>query len=274
MRFSLMIPLVIGVGFVVLACQKGTPADTEVEATPGAALQKGARAEHRTDAKLVRKAELRLEVDSYAATRRAIDGILKQVDGYLAHSQVTHNDHSTSTAKLELRVPNEKLESTMRRCSELGSVLSENVSSRDVTEEYFDISARSKNAKKLERRLLELASSETKNVKDVLEVERELGRVREEIEVLDGKLKLFDDQVASSRLTVELTTRDKFASGEPSSFSGQVSRTFSASIGAMLTLGRGLLLVATALAPWLPLLLLGAYLLYRLVRPSERRAHG
>jgi hypothetical protein len=275
MRAEPWITFVMGVALTFGGCQRAADStDTVGAPEPKAALAPTSRTREPAERKLVRSAEMRLEVDSYAPARRAIDAILKEVGGFVARSEVTHGDKAKSSAKLELRVPNEKLDAAMRRASELGTVLTENVGTRDVTEEHQDLAARAASAKKLEQRLLELAATETQNVKDVLEVERELGRVREQAELMEGKLELLADQVTLSQLTIELLTRDGFARGEPSSLGGQMSRTLSGSIAAMLTLGRGLLLVATALAPWFPGVLLAGYLGVRLLRYSSRRVHG
>lgn len=124
--------------------------------------------------------------------------------------------------------------------------------------------------RKLEARLFELLETETEALKDLLEVERELARVRETIERFEGKLRLWDQQVALSTLTVELTTRVRFAATEPKTLGEQIRQTISSSWQALVNAGLAIVLVVVAMLPWiLPILLLG-WLALRLVRRIER----
>ena len=69
-----------------------------------------------------------------------------------------------------------------------------------MTDEFVDIQARLKNAYAIRDRLSELLSRAP--VKEALDIEKELGRVTEEIERMEGKLKLLRDQIAFSTITV------------------------------------------------------------------------
>src|SRR5205823_10851551 len=71
----------------------------------------------------------------------------------------------------------------------IGKLESVNVSAEDVGEEYVDVAARMANARRLESRLIDLLAARTGKLKDVLDVEQELARVREEIERYEGRLR-------------------------------------------------------------------------------------
>jgi hypothetical protein len=77
-----------------------------------------------------------------------------------------------------------------------------NVNAEDVGEEFVDLTARAANGRRLEERLLDLLGSRTGRLQDVLAVERELARVREEIERLDGRLRYLRTRAAMSTLSV------------------------------------------------------------------------
>ena len=62
-------------------------------------------------------------------------------------------------------------------------------------------------AQRLEKRLLELATAKNGTLDQVLTVERELARVRGEIESYQGHLKQWNDQVSLSTLTITMSTR-------------------------------------------------------------------
>ena len=73
---------------------------------------------------------------------------------------------------------------------------------QDVGEEFVDVTARVKNAGRLEERLITLLSTRTGKLDEVLRVERELARVREEIERYEGRLRYLSSRVAMSTLTI------------------------------------------------------------------------
>ncbi|MGE0555392.1 MAG: DUF4349 domain-containing protein, partial [Gemmatimonadales bacterium] len=77
-------------------------------------------------------------------------------------------------------------------------------SSQDVGEEYVDIEARIGNARRLEERLVIMLATRTGKLEEALAVERELARVRESIERLEGRLRYLGARVAESTITIEL----------------------------------------------------------------------
>jgi len=83
-------------------------------------------------------------------------------------------------------------------------VESVSVSVADVGEEYVDVTARVANAKRLEQRLIDLLDKRTGKLSDVLGVERELARVREEIERYEGRLRYLRTRASISTLTVSV----------------------------------------------------------------------
>jgi hypothetical protein len=78
------------------------------------------------------------------------------------------------------------------------------VNAEDVSEEYVDVTARAENARRLETRLVDLLARRTGKLEDVLAVERELARVREEIERYEGRLRFLRTRAAFSTLAVTL----------------------------------------------------------------------
>lgn len=85
-------------------------------------------------------------------------------------------------------------------------MLSRNVHGQDVTERFFDLKIRLDNAEKVRKRLLALLEKAT-NVKDSVAVERELGRVTEQIERFKGQLKFLRDRIAYSTITLRVHKR-------------------------------------------------------------------
>ncbi len=211
-----------------------------------------------TQRKLIQTGELRLEVAAYAAARAAIDAELKRVGGFVANAEVRHHHDKVSSATLTLRVPQRHFHSFLRAAAGEGTVQHESLQTQDVTDVYIDTKARLRNAQRLETRLVQLLNNNTDGVKDLLEVERELARVRETIERHQGRLKMYDKQVNMSTLKLDLITREVYAAAVPATLGERISATFGDSATALGVFGRGILLFAVALVPWLlPLALLG-----------------
>jgi hypothetical protein len=108
-------------------------------------------------------------------------------------------------------------------------------------------------------------------VKDLLEVERELARVREQIETMEAHVRLFDSQIALATLVLRVATRERFVAATPPTFMSEVGSAFTASTRVLTNMARGGALLCVALVPWLPLAL-GMWLLLRLIRRRRTNA--
>jgi len=83
-------------------------------------------------------------------------------------------------------------------------VTNENINSNDVTEQFVDIEARLNVMKETEKRFITLLS-ETANVEEVMSVERELMRLRGEIDSLEGRMKYLSKTTDNSVLNIYMT---------------------------------------------------------------------
>lgn len=221
--------------------------------------------------KLIRTAELALQVKDYAKTRSLIDAQLRTLGGYVESAQIRHHDETVSHANLIIRVPSDHLDAFLRGSRGMGKVSTESLKARDVTDQHVDVTARLGNARKLEGRLLELASTRAQNVKGLLEVERELARIRETIERYEATLKNLDGQVSMSRIALSLTTRRVYRAVTKPSLGEQLHNTLGKSFAGMLKLGHSILLALVALLPWIPPVGLAYWLGRSVFRRWQRR---
>lgn len=102
--------------------------------------------------------------------------------------------------QITIRIPVARYEEATQRVESLGRVAHRELEAADVTEEYVDLEARLKNALAVRQRLQGLLEK-AEDVKAALAVEKEMGRVTEEIERLQGKLELLRNRVAYSTIT-------------------------------------------------------------------------
>jgi hypothetical protein len=153
---------------------------------------------------LIRNGYAQIEVDSLEATVEAVQQMAQRLGGYVTGVATQTGRERIPEATLTLRIPAARFDEALSGLQPLGKVESVNVTSEDVGEEYVDIGVRLENGRRLERRLLELLQTRTGKLEEVLAVERELARVREEIERHEGRLRYLRSRAAVSTLSVTL----------------------------------------------------------------------
>src|SRR5207244_2155362 len=110
--------------------------------------------------------------------------------------------------EIVVKVLPENLDHFLQKLRGIGQLKNQTLGTEDVTKAYFDTDARLKNARVMEQRLIDMLKTKTGKVSDLLQVEKELGRVREEIEKMQGELKYWDSQVQFARVTISLSEKD------------------------------------------------------------------
>lgn len=158
--------------------------------------------------KLIRTGQLNLEVQDFRATSEKLAALARTHGGYVGDTQVARGEGDRLHGTLSIRVPAERFETVMAAARALGKVLAESVGVQDVTKAYTDLETRLRVKRDAETRLREILRTRTARLSDVLEAERELARVTEEIERMEGERRYYDQQVALSTITVALAEPD------------------------------------------------------------------
>ncbi|MDO5677536.1 MAG: DUF4349 domain-containing protein [Propionibacteriaceae bacterium] len=186
-------------------------AGSMAEAAPEQFQEKGG-AQGESGQMLIVNKSIRLEVP---ATKEAVDKIRTLAvarDGSITDMEVATDDGwiyprgddgRGVRGWLVVRVPASSYEAFVTDVTGLGKVLAQSESSSDVTQEHIDLSARLKNLRAQEERLREFFDA-AKDVKDMLAIETELGRVRGEIESLDAQVSYLERQAAMVTVTINL----------------------------------------------------------------------
>lgn len=156
------------------------------------------------DRKVVRNGGLTVEVPDLAKAIDAVRAAVSAAGGFVTSETLGRDEYDVRQGTLTCRVPAERLDATVAAFQGMGRLISMSIQAEDITEQYVDLEARLRNQRQLETRLVALVDRPGNKVADLLEVEREVARVRGEIESLDGRKRLWDSQVALSTLTVEL----------------------------------------------------------------------
>jgi acetolactate synthase regulatory subunit len=153
-------------------------------------------------AMLIRAGNATVQVDSIDAGIARVRRLAQDNGALVANTVVQAGREQQRSASLELRVASERFDALVNGLAPIGKVEMVNISVQDVGEEFVDLTARVANARRLEARLIELLANRTGRLSDVLTVERELARVREEIERYEGRLRYLQSRASVSSLTV------------------------------------------------------------------------
>ena len=125
-----------------------------------------------------------------------VERIARESGGYLSQKR---------DQEITIRVPRARFEGSLAAIDKIGDVVHRDIQAQDVTDEFVDTEIRVRNARAMQARLRQLL--ERAPVKEALEIEKELARVTQEIELLEGKLKLLRDKIAYSTITVSFQPR-------------------------------------------------------------------
>ncbi|MCC5608915.1 DUF4349 domain-containing protein [Nostoc sp. CHAB 5834] len=226
----------------------------------------------RSRPQLIKKAAMSLTVNSVEKTVDAVSQIINQQQGDLIglKQQQPKNDNPRHTATIQLRIPENLLESTLEKLAKLGTVESRNITAEDVGDRLVDFQARLTNLQKTEANLQKIMDR-AGSIRDVLSVAQELSNVRETIEQINGQLKSLQNQVAYSTITLNLQAAVSSTSSQPA-FGLQVQETWNKSTHSLSSFSVGLLKLGIWLIVYSPYLLIFAALIYGFNR--WRRTHS
>ena len=195
---------------ITLAAALPTVVATEPTAVP-ALITGDVVAVNQSQTRMVQQeATLSLVVADVPATVEQITDLAFAMGGYLTNLQSGQSSNGNPRATTRLRVPAEQFFSTLDDIKELGlEVVSENITSEDVTSRYVDLNARLHNLRITETEigdLLATAQDRGESSQEILRIYDDLTGIREEIEVLQGQIQYLEQTVAMSLISVNLVT--------------------------------------------------------------------
>lgn len=216
--------------------------------------------------KIILTHDLTLEVASLGNAVETITRLAESSGGYVFSSSRSSLDRKSFSGEVGIRVPSGKSGAVLGALRKLGRVEQESSTADDISEQYVDLEARLKNAQASEERLKQMYQR-AGNIKDVLEVEKELTRVRGDIEAFMAKKRNWD--ILTEMVTIKITLREPSAS-LPSAhrFWRPVGSAFGEALEGVSTSLRALIIVGGFLLPWLAVL---APLFYFVARRKRKK---
>jgi hypothetical protein len=157
------------------------------------------------DKKIIKNGNLSLKVDNADKASASVTKIAKDNSGEVASSNFRQSGTNVKSGSITVKVPVANFEKTFSDLKKVASlVLTESTSGNDVTEQYVDLQAQLKN-KQTEEDAFTRIMAQAQKIDDILAVQRELSRVRGQIEQFQGRIKYLDSQTNMSTITVNLT---------------------------------------------------------------------
>ncbi|HEY0092484.1 MAG TPA: DUF4349 domain-containing protein [Flavobacterium sp.] len=213
--------------------------------------------------KIIKEGNLRFETDDLPTTHSRVLRVVRKFGG-LIQNDVEGKDYQSLFRKITVRIPNQNFDAFV---SEVGKGIAyfdrKEVTARDVTEEFIDLDARLKAKKMLEERYLELLKKASK-VSEMLEIEKQLAAVREEIEAKEGQLRYMESKISMSTVVIEFYTKTALEGGVTVSYGSKMWNAIKSGFNGISAFFIGILYI------W-PFIIILVVLIYFLRRRFKRK---
>lgn len=192
--------------------------------------------------KIIKNADIRFESSDVGAAGRQIMAAVARY-GAQVQNDTESKDEYAATRKITVRIPSNNFDAFI---SEIGKGVAffdrKEISSQDVTEEYVDIEARVKAKKVLEGRYLDLIRKAVK-ISEILEIEKQLSVIREEIEAQEGRLRYMQSRVAMSTVSIEIYKNSALELGATVSYGSKMATAVKSGFNGLSSFFIGLLYI-------------------------------
>ena len=158
---------------------------------------------------IARTASLSIIAKDFASVESAVKSVTARHSGYIGELNTAAPTDAAKTFSATLRIPSAQLDAALAELKQLGRVEQEMQGGEEVTKQYTDLVARLKNSRATEQRLLDVLRNNTGKVKDVLEVENEISRVRGEIEEMEADQRTLQSRVDFGTVTLSVAEEYK-----------------------------------------------------------------
>jgi Domain of unknown function (DUF4349) len=224
-----------------------------------------------TERKIIRNAELTIEIDDPNEGLRKIATIAEKNGGFVITSESRENQAneqnlSSTTVTVVARVPSARFDETVEAIRRISTRIKlEKRSGMDVTEEYIDLEARIRTKRALEIQFLEIMR-QARKISDALEVQSQLANVRTEIESLEGRRRFLENKSTLSTISVTLQTPAPLLAATTSGFQQNVKMAFGDGLDTASEIVLGIIRFVLVMIPIALFILFPSWLLFRWLR--------
>jgi len=205
----------------------------------------------------IKTANISLNTEAFDFTVNELRSIVTLYGGFFENSSI-HNYVSARTPYKKLnatiRVPAAYYDEVRIAVESLGKHLQTNESSREVSNEYYDLESRIKIKQTEEARILDLIEK-ADQLSQLIELERRLGEVRTDIEIYESRLKQIDSLASYSTINIDITERSEEDEPENEGFFARLKNGFINSLKTTLDILQGVVIFIAYIS--VPAVLLG-----------------
>ncbi len=251
---------VIGCALLIVGCSQSTNEDARIEVTEtdvAIASADGIEGvnEAETSHNIIYEAEVEIVVHNFSATEVSVPRLVKEHGGYLSQVSIDRTSGEHRSGSWQARIPVAQFDSFLSAVSNLGIPENHNQTAQDVTEEFVDLEIRVANKKRLENRILELLDKSDETIADVIEVERELARVRGEIERMQGRIRYLTNRTEMTTVFIVAREQHDYVPPEAPTFLARTGQAWGNSLVSLRSLAEGAAVAMVFAFPWLLALL-------------------
>lgn len=221
--------------------------------------------------KLIRTIDMNIETDDFNALLQQVRSQVDSLGGYIEQSDVSgqrttyQGNPIPRSAYFSIRIPSEKLSSFTTSVEANANVTNKSETTRDVTLQYSDIESKKKSLTIEQDRLWALLE-QADSLESILALEERLSEIRYELENLESRLRLYDNQVDYSTINLYVEEVTVYTPTEPETIGERIVNGFTNSLHEVSELSISLLIGLLTASPfWVPsaLLLFLLHILYK-----------
>lgn len=225
--------------------------------------------------KLIRNVSMSVETDTFDQLMEEIQKKVTELSGYIEHSDISGNrsTYSTRYAYLTARVPSDKLDQFIGLVEDSGNVTHKSESIQDITLQYSDLESRKKTLTMEQDRIWALLEK-ADTLEAVIALEERLSEIRYELESMESRLKLFDNEVEYSTIDISIdeVLPVDFTPTAPESVWQRIQKGFSRNVGNMGDFLTDLFIALIVLIPvWVPFAAVVAVAVILLRKSAKKR---
>jgi hypothetical protein len=199
-----LLALVLVVLFAAGCANKASSSAPPAADAPPVAVAAGSAP--KADRSRITTMDVTIVAEHFDASMKELRASIDRAGGYVSDLQASGTGEEQH-ARLEIRVPADRAQEVRGSFAALGEITAATEKVEDVTEQRADLEARITNAKTQEKRLLEIMATKSGSINDLVESEKELSRVRENIERLEAQQRTLVGKVDYATIHVTLEAR-------------------------------------------------------------------
>lgn len=208
----------------------------------------------RANARLILRADLSIETQSFEETRQEVESLTATAGGYIESSGL-YGAVGNRTADYVIRVPQQQFDSFLRNVGDSCHIVSQNTSQEDIADQYTDQETRLATLRTKHERLLTLLE-QAATMEDIIALENALSETEYEIDSITGELRSYDSLVDFSTISLYIReVQSLSAVAEQNAFSAQVTQAAITGLNGLEMLLRSLILTALTIWPFLLIVL-------------------